>query len=167
MSNEPSDLSTQLSPAAGARLINLQTRLDGAQHHPSVVVLAMLQPLMRHTQITSAAVTAAGGRPALDDDDALNSWDDVVWVQPEMLVLGLPSRSLDDAVEAFVAIADMPVWRDIPATYLNQIYVADLGDSLIDDIELLAGLLHPNRCDAPAPERARRVSPLIRTELRL
>lgn len=167
MSNEPFDLPTQLSTAAGARLTNLQARLENARHRPSVVVLAALQPPTRHAHITAAAITAAGGRPALDDDDAVHSWDDVIWVQPEMLVLGLPSRSLDDAVEAFVAIADLPVWRDLPATYLNQIYVAAIGDSLIDDIELLAGLLHPDRCDAPAPERARRVSPLVRTELRL
>jgi ABC-type Fe3+-hydroxamate transport system substrate-binding protein len=152
---------------AAARIADLQQALAGIRHQPSVAVLESLQPPALCARVVHAVVAAAGGRPAFDDGDLVHTWDDVLWVQPEMLVFSLPGRSLDDMIAEFVAVADLPVWRDLPATYLNQIYAADLGASPLDAAELLAGLLHPDRRPAPTPERARRVSPLVRVELRL
>lgn len=157
------------SPAASsddARTLAVQESLSGIRHRPSVVVVAATQPPTSHPQITAAMIEAAGGRPALDDADVVSSWDDVVWVQPEMLVLALPGHTLDEIVAAFTAVADLPVWRDLPATYLNQIYAAVPGPQTADAVELLAGLLHPDRCTPPTAEQARRISTLVRTELR-
>jgi hypothetical protein len=149
-----------------ARTRAVQENLSGIRHRPSVVVLAATQPPALHPHVTAALVEAAGGRPALDEADVVNTWDDVVWVQPEMLVLALPGRTLDEIVAEFTAIADMPVWRDLPATYLNQIYAAILSSQSSDVVELLAGLLHPDRCTPPPAAQARRISTLVRTDLR-
>lgn len=169
MSALPGDLDSfaAADPRAAAQLAALQQALSDIRHRPSVAVLDALQPPLLCPRITSAVVAAAGGRAAFDDGDVVAAWDDVLWVQPEMLVFALPGRSLDEAVAEFVAVADLPVWRDLPATYLNQIYAADLGTSQLDAVELLAGLLHPDRWPAPSTDRARRVSPLVRIELRL
>jgi len=168
MSALPGDFASFIDgdPRAAARLAALQQALSDIRHRPSVAVLDALHPPSLCPRITSA-VAAAGGRAAFDDGDVVAAWDDVLWVQPEMLVFALPGRSLDEAVAEFVAVADLPVWRDLPATYLNQIYAADLGASQLDVVELLAGLLHPDRWPAPSNDRARRVSPLVRVELRL
>ncbi len=165
-----------LTASLRARLDAVRAGLCGVAHRPSVAALEWLDPPFAPGHWVPEQIALAGGRPALGDAGAHSAritWDDVSWAQPEMVVLIPCGYSADAAAAAFDAIAALDVWRDLPATYLNQIYAADAnglfsrpGPRVVEGVEVLAQLLHPNRFGKPDPSQALRVSHRVSTHLR-
>jgi iron complex transport system substrate-binding protein len=161
--------------ALRARLDAVARALNGIAHRPTVAALEWLDPPYAPGHWVPEQIELAGGQPVLGQTGARSEcchWDDLIHVQPEMVVMLPCGFDVDGATSEFVRVSGNEVWRDVPATYLNQLYAVDAnayfsrpGPRLIDGVELLAGLLHPNRVAPPGADRARRVSPLVAVEL--
>ncbi len=169
------DAAAQLIAEMRARLDAVRQSVSAAAHRPTVAVLTGVSPLFGGEAWIMEQVEVAGGRPMIGDEGQparTHSWDDVVWVQPEMIILAPRGCSVLEGVRQFNTLSDHAVWRDLPATYLNQIYVADgglfaqPGLSAIAGVEVLAGLLHPDVWPFPSAAQAARVSQLLRINLR-
>jgi iron complex transport system substrate-binding protein len=108
-------------------------------------------------------VTAAGGVPVLGrsrDRSFRTTWQRVVAAAPQMVVcapcgfgLAESSRLAATVVAAGVLPGGVPVWAvDANASFARP------GPRLVDGVEALAGILHPDRAGPPDPAIARRIA---------
>lgn len=169
------DAAAQLNGEIRARLDAVRQSVSAAAHRPTVAVLTGTSPLYGGEPWIMEQIEWAGGRPMIGDEGApprVHSWDDVVFVQPEMIIVAARGCDVPEGIRQFNALSDQPAWRDLPATYLNQIYVADgglfaqPGPGAVTGAEVLAGLLHPDKHPFPSATQAARVSQLLRIDLR-
>ena len=153
---------------------NLQIRVDKlgemwvtVQHKPTVAALEWLDPPFAPGHWVPEQIEFAGGQSVLGTAGAPSAritWDDVLASQPEMVVCMPCGYDLAGCVAQFEAVRDLNDWRDMPAPYLNQLICVDgsaffsrPGPRVVDGIEILAGLLHPQRVQHPSSRAAVRV----------
>lgn len=169
------DAAASLAAAYRERLEAVRRSVSAPAHRPTVALLTGLSPLFGGEPWIMEQIEWAGGRPMIGDEGQparAHSWDDVVWVQPEMVILAARGCDVPESIRQFNTLSDLAVWRDLPATYLNQIYVADgdlfaqPGPGAISGVEVLAGLLHPDVWPFPRAAQAARVSQMLRINLR-
>jgi iron complex transport system substrate-binding protein len=101
-------------------------------------------------------------------------WQEVLDALPEIIVLALCGYDVRRAQRDYDLLRTYPDFESIPATRDNRIYLVDAsaffarpGPRIVDSLELLAGILHPERfsefadnslvqrCSAAAPIRIR------------
>ena len=127
------------------------------------VVLEWIDPPFRSGHWTPELVEIAGGVEPLGrkgEDAARVSWEDVRAASPELLVLACCGYRVERT------LADVPIlrrqagWDDLPAVRAGEVYAVDgsaylsrPGPRIVDSLELLAGILHPERFPEPAAVR--------------
>ena len=109
-------------------------------------------------------VEFAGGLDALarkGTDSVRITWDEVRRWAPEILLLSLCGFNAHKALEQAPQLFSAPGWLDLPAVKSRRVYAVDAnayfarpGPRLIDGVELLAHLLHPQIFDWPGPTDA-------------
>jgi iron complex transport system substrate-binding protein len=79
------------------------------------------------------------------------SWDDVVAFAPEVIVVAPCGYSMADALEQVTLLATKPEWASLPAVKSGRVFAVDANSyfarpapRLIEGVELLAHLFHPN-----------------------
>jgi iron complex transport system substrate-binding protein len=110
----------------------------------------------------------AGGREELGIPGGPSrqiDWQDVVAYEAEVIVLMPCSLDLQRVADEFEVLTALPGWDSIPAVRSRQVYAGhtDLfsrpGPRLVDGVELLARVLHPELFAQPlAAELALRIS---------
>ena len=80
------------------------------------------------------------------------SWDQVLDAQPEVMVLALCGYNVTRAQRDFELLRTYRAFESIPAARDGRIYLVDAGalfarpgPRIVDSLELLAGILHPDR----------------------
>jgi iron complex transport system substrate-binding protein len=142
----------------------LQSRLDtissavAGRPRPTVTVLEWVDPPFTAGHWVPDLVTAAGGNPVPGRPGQLSvtaSWDEIAACRPDVVVVAPCGYHLDGAVDQARAVASRlpgtPVW----AIDADGIMVRP-GPRLVDGVEALAALLHPDAV-ATVPGRAQRV----------
>ena len=153
------------------RLASVRQALDDTAHRPTVAALEWLDPPFAPGHWVPEQIEIAGGNPVLGRKGRPSTrctWEDVVSTQAECVVAMPCGFDLDGSVREFLNVASHDVWRDLPATYLWQLYAVDAtsyfsrpGPRVVDGVEILAGILHPYRWPAPGPDRALRVNDIV------
>ncbi len=153
------------------RLARVREALDDIVHRPTVAALEWLDPPFAPGHWVPEQIEIAGGNPVLGHKGRPSfrcTWDDVIYTQAECVVAMPCGFDLAGSVREFCNVASLEVWRDLPAMYLRQLYAVDAtsyfsrpGPRIVDGVEILAGILHPNRWPAPGPQRALRVNDLV------
>jgi iron complex transport system substrate-binding protein len=174
--NTPSD-ATALVQALHERLDRVRMAVKDGVHRPTVAALEWLDPPFSPGHWVPEQIEIAGGRCALGEAGQPSQridWDDVIGSQAEMAVMMPCGKDIAGSVQAFIDVADQPVWRDLPATYLWQLYAVDAsayfsrpGPRVVDGVEILAGMIHPHLWPAPGPEQALRVNDVLQTQMRV
>jgi iron complex transport system substrate-binding protein len=105
-------------------------------------------------------VAAAGGEPVAacpGGRSAQTSWDSIAAARPDVVVVAPCGFNLDGAAaqaeHVASRLASVPVW----AIDANGIVVRP-GPRLVDGVEALAGILHPDRAAVVPAGRVRRIS---------
>ena len=151
---------------ARAVVSSLQARLDavaagvGDSVRPRVVCLEWLDPLMAAGHWVPEMVELAGGRELLGRKGAPSrriEWSEVGDAAPEVVVLMPCGFDAERARLALPLLERLPGWQDLPAVRDGRVYAVDAssyfsrpGPRLVDGVEILAGLLHPERPSAEA-----------------
>jgi iron complex transport system substrate-binding protein len=157
---------TETEQAAGHLVATLRQRLAAVadrvagRDRPAVAVIEWVDPPFTAGHWVPDLVVAAGGRPVAAQPggrSAQTSWDQIAAAQPELVVVAPCGFHLDDAaVQAELAVRQLPslpVWA-IDADGL----VVRPGPRLVDGVEALAAILHPE-AGVPAPAgRTRRIA---------
>jgi iron complex transport system substrate-binding protein len=135
---------------------------------PRTFVLEWTDPPYNAGHWIPDMVAAAGGEPVLARPGEYSvplDWATVVGAEPEVVVLAPCGYSLDGTRD--LAVHDERLRAELAQTPAGsgQVWAVDAssysvrpGPRLVDGVEVLAGILHPEAWDAPAPERAELVT---------
>jgi iron complex transport system substrate-binding protein len=132
-----------------ARLATIERRVAGLRR-PRVACLEWLDPLFNGGHWVPEQVRIAGGQDVLGTAGARSreiAWDDVVAARPE-IVIAMPcgwdaARAAHEA-EALPRIGDARIVGVDGAAYFSR-----PGPRLVDGVELLASIFHPDAVRAP------------------
>jgi len=150
----------------GTRLVNtLQARMEAveqqaarAAHQPSVACIEWVDPLMvgGHWMPTLAAM--AGGQPVLGTPGAPApriTWDALRAADPDVIVVMPCGFGLERTRREATALIQQPGWNDLQAVRAGHVYLTDgnhyfnrPGPRLVESLEILAEILHPDRFPA-------------------
>lgn len=145
----------------GGRLIGeLQQRIARvvqgvarAERHPRVALLEWLDPLYCAGHWTPELISIAGGSNVLGEvgEPSLRiTWSALQETRPEVLVIACCGLTAQRAARDWAGMADAQAVRTLEAVRNDQVYLVDgnayfnrPGPRLIDSLEILAGILHP------------------------
>lgn len=134
-----------------------------------VWVCEWLEPPYSAGHWVSAQVEAAGGQEVFQRVGLPSTRvapEAVVDRAPEVIVLApCGFHVVDDVEREARRVTLFPGWEDLPAVKSGAVWAVDAssyysrpGPRLVDGMELMARILHPELCGAPDPHRARRVT---------
>jgi iron complex transport system substrate-binding protein len=156
-----------------ARIDAVERRAGATETRPRVAVLDWLDPVMVAGHWIPGMVDLAGGRYGLAERGARSrprEWDEIRAYDPEVLVAAPCGFELDQTARNLSDLTDREGWGEVTAVREGAAYAVDghhyvnrPGPRLIDTLEFLAGVVHPEAFDAPPPDAVRPVSALAGT----
>lgn len=145
------------------RIRAVRERAERPERRPGVVVVEWLEPLFGSGHWGPELVRLAGGTELLGRegrDSTSISWESLVASDPEVLVFACCGNPVERTLAELPALRARPGWDELAAVRNGRVFVADggayfsrPGPRLVDSLELLAGVLHPDLFPAWAPER--------------
>jgi len=157
------DRAEALIGSAERRIEAVRSRVAKARHRPRVFCAEWLDPLCCCGHWVPEQVEIAGGFDPLGRkwaDSVRVTWDAVREAAPEVLILMPCGFDCKGAWERARWLTEQAGWEDLPAVRGNRVFAADggyfnrPGPRVIDGVELLASLLHPDLCAWTGPMTA-------------
>jgi iron complex transport system substrate-binding protein len=162
-------------PAAEDLVESLEARIEAVRERaepldrPRVFCVEWFDPVFASGHWIPEMVQIAGGEDALGlagQDSRKISWDQVLAYDPEVLILMPCGFEADRAVEDLPLLARNEGWRSIAAVKRGAVfatsssaYYSRPGPRLVDGLELMGQMIHPETFGSEMPpERARQVS---------
>lgn len=161
--------------AATELLADLRARVDAVRarvpsgDRPSVALFDWLDPVMVAGHWVPELVEIAGGQfelGAAGQEAGPIEWDRVRGTDPDVLVAAPCGFSVGHTNETFADLTGRPGWQDLRAVRDGRVFVMDgnhyvnrPGPRLVDTVEALAWVLHPDAFDAPPEELVEQFSP--------
>uniref|UniRef100_A0A061S2I4 Cobyrinic acid a,c-diamide synthase n=1 Tax=Tetraselmis sp. GSL018 TaxID=582737 RepID=A0A061S2I4_9CHLO len=127
---------------------------------PRVVSLEGLVPLVLGGFWIPDIKRLAGGDEVLQepgDGARVIDWDELRAASPEVLILSPCSMEPKRCLGEVSQLADLPGWWSLPAVVSGEVYICEHvyfsrpGPRLVDGVELLAHILHPETVDCTIP----------------
>jgi iron complex transport system substrate-binding protein len=158
------DRAAELVADLRARVERVEAAVDGLDR-PRTVVLDWLDPLMVSGHWVPDLVERAGGAFGLADPgerSTTREWAAVAEYDPEVLVAAPCGFGLDRTLGETEALTDRSGYADLAAVRAGRAHALDghryvnrPGPRLVDTLEHLAGLIHPEAIDCPPTDVAR------------
>jgi iron complex transport system substrate-binding protein len=162
------------TPERAAELVRgLWARLDAVRgavagkDRPRVVCLEWLDPLMVAGHWVPEQVDAAGGIDVLGEIGARShviSDKELAAAQPELIICMPCGYRLEQTVEQTASLTKIKGWAKLPAVRAGQVFAVDgswyfnrPGPRVVDGIEMLAKILHPEAWRGPVPQGFERI----------
>jgi len=149
-----------------ARIDHVHCRTEALTlaERPRVTLIEWLDPLMIGANWTPDLVALAGGEYALAQSGRHSvcvPWETVRQYNPQVLLVAVCGFDLNRTLSEARQLQQLPGFSDIAAVTEGRVWVLD-GDvhfncpspGVVDTLELLAQLLHPQRVPGPATVRA-------------
>lgn len=149
------------NPVAGERVVaELEARVEAirertraASDRPRCFLMEWIDPPYSAGHWNPELVEIAGGKEPLGrrgEESVRIEWQRALEAQPEVIVLSCCGYSIERARRDLPILRGYPGWRDLPAVRDCRVYAVDgnayftrPGPRLIDGLEILAGILHP------------------------
>jgi iron complex transport system substrate-binding protein len=152
------------------RVQEMKARLDrvrglaGGSSRKRVYAMEWLDPPFSGGHWVPEMVEIAGGIEVLGKPGEKSARIDagqIIATQPEVVVLMPCGFSLERTIEEYHRTRFFPGWSDLPAVRHGELYAVNgsayfnrPGPRLIDGVEILAEILHPERCRDLAPSNS-------------
>jgi iron complex transport system substrate-binding protein len=158
-----SDEADKIIRSARARI---QRTIELVRHEPRprVLCLEWTDPCYCCGHWVPEMVEIAGGEDALGrkgSDSVKIPWPEIASWSPEVLIVGPCGFDTRRAMELTRQLLKQPGWSEIPAVRRETVFAVDAnayfarpGPRVVDGIELLAYLLHPDVCPWHGPADA-------------
>jgi iron complex transport system substrate-binding protein len=142
-------------------VVELAARLEcvkertASERRPRVFCLSWFDPLMSAGKWISQMVELAGGDARLGSPADASSHIAVDRLQeeaPEVIFIMPCSFSQSRTAREWASMRDLSPWKDFPAAREGRVFALESslfhrpGPRLVDGVELMAALIHPNRC---------------------
>src|SRR5215469_6909003 len=147
----------QFITCARARLQRISDIIKKAKHRPRAFCLEWIDPYYCCGHWVPEMVELAGGQDALGRkgaDSVRISSTDIAGLSPEILVVSPCGFGVEEAAEQAKQLLQQPSWNDFPAVLNDRVFAVDAnayfsrpGPRVVDGVELLAHLIHPELCD--------------------
>jgi iron complex transport system substrate-binding protein len=154
--------------AAAELLADLRSRVEAVLERaadlerPRVAVLDWTDPVMVAGHWVPGLVETAGGAYGLEEPEGRSrprEWSELREYDPEVLVVAPCGFGLDQTLEHLDTLTDRPGWADLTAVREGRAYAMDghhyvnrPGPRLVETLEYLAGVVHPEVFEAPPSE---------------
>jgi iron complex transport system substrate-binding protein len=153
--------------AAYRYLASLQERtatvLDTLRQHrmplKRILLMEWIEPIYNCGHWIPFQIAQAGGIDMLSNpagDSIVTPWDKIVRYNPEVLVIAPCGFTTSRSLEELNLLTQKPEWKQFQAVANKQVYVVDFdlftqpsASTLVDGIELLAALFHPQLFTVP------------------
>jgi iron complex transport system substrate-binding protein len=159
---------------AEALVATLEARIEAVRARAAdaprrrCVLLEWIAPPFRSGHWGPELVAIAGGVETLGrpgEDAARVAWQAVLDAAPDVLVLACCGFDVERTVADVPRLREAPGWETLPAVRAGEVWAVDgssyfsrPGPRIVDSLELLAAILHPDRFPARFPAHvARRV----------
>jgi iron complex transport system substrate-binding protein len=136
------------------RIDAVKARTAQLAHRPRVALIEWLDPPFSCGHWNPELVRLAGGVEGLGREGERSrtlAWEEVVAWQPEVVVIACCGFSAERTMEELPLLEAVPGWGDLPAARSERTYVMDgsqyfsrPGPRLVDSLELLAHVIHPD-----------------------
>ncbi len=140
----------------------LQERVEACQQatitlgdRPHVLCLEWTDPLMAAGNWVPELVVLAGGEnlfAAMGQHSPWLEWQTLIDTNPEVIVLMPCGFDLEQTRQAALDLAQHPQWQSLQAVQQHKVYLVDgnqyfnrPGPRLVDSLEILAEIFHPDR----------------------
>lgn len=147
-----------------ARIAAVAARAADADTHPSVLHVEWADPLMCAGHWVPEMVELAGGVNTFGDKDTGTfqlEWDEVVARQPEIIIMMPCGFDVSRGLQDVPLLAQREGWASLPAVRNRRVYVVDAGaytsrsgPRLVDGLEIMAEMIHPELFSGYIPESA-------------
>jgi iron complex transport system substrate-binding protein len=135
-----------------ARIEAVRVRAAALPDRPRVFCMEWLDPIFSAGHWMPEMVAIAGGRDELAaHESARTEWEAVCRWAPEVLILTPCGFNAAQAAAQAGLVRRRPGWSDLPAVRRGAVYAVDAsayfacpGPRLVDGVELLAHLIHPD-----------------------
>jgi iron complex transport system substrate-binding protein len=127
---------------------------------PRVLCLEWVDPPMAAANWTPELIEIAGGRHELTKTgihSTYTDWQQIINYQPEAIFIAPCGFDLPRALQEVDLLRKRPGWADLPAVRQGRVFACDgsayfnrSGPRLIDTLEIIAHLLHPDLFESPA-----------------
>lgn len=148
-------------PAANDLIADMQRRIEAVtaripnRPRPSVVVLEWTDPVFSASNWAPELIEAAGGTPLVSRKGQHSTaipWDHVVDAKPDYVVVAPCGFDLERSLREVSVLERLPGWFDLPAVQNGRVTFADgnkyfnrSGITIVETVEILAEILHPDR----------------------
>ena len=164
------DRATELVSDLRSRIQQVEKRAASAETTPRVSVLDWMDPVMVAGHWIPEMVELAGGRYGITEPEGYSKpteWQTVLDFDPEVLIAAPCGFSLEQSLEHSQELTDRDGWDSLSAVRAERVYAME-GDAyvncpsprMVDTLEYLAGLIHPELFDRPPEEVSRSFSTL-------
>ena len=146
---------TRLSADLSARIADIGEKTGAIADRPSVVCLEWIDPLMAAGNWMPELVTLAGGRPLLGETgrhSPRTDWAQLQRADPDVLILTACGFDLERTLQEQAPLVQHPSWQALRAVAKDRAFATDgnayfnrSGPRLVESLEILAEILHPNR----------------------
>ena len=160
--------------AAHVAAFNMRSRLDGVKRalagvseKPRVACVEWLSPIIVAGHWVPEMVSIAGGTDALAEPGAPSArveFERVAEAEPDAVILMPCGMDATQARAEFNALPDRERWESLDAFKNGRAWAVDSGalfsrsgPRLVDGVELMASLLHPDEFNAEAQRSAERI----------
>jgi iron complex transport system substrate-binding protein len=143
-----------------ARIDAVVQRVQRATSRPRVALLEWLDPPFSAGHWNPELVRLAGGVDGIGREGAKSRtlrWEEVVAYQPEVVVISCCGFTTERSMQDVPLLDAVPGWNDVPAVRNGRVFVTDgaayfsrPGPRLVDSLELLAHVIHPDLHPLPA-----------------
>ncbi len=136
------------------RIARVRSRTAGVTRRPRVACIEWLDPPFCGGHWVPEMVEAAGGADPLGhagEPSRRMTWDDIRAVKPEVAVLMPCGFGVERALAEYRQAMIPPAWTETPAVRGGRVWAVDAnacfsrpGPRLVDGLETLAAILHPD-----------------------
>jgi iron complex transport system substrate-binding protein len=137
------------------RVANVRERAATIPDPPCCFLMEWVDPPFCSGHWGPELVETAGGRDPLGrrhQPSAQIEWEEVLNARPEIIVLALCGYDIDRARRDYESLRRFPGFNSVPAANNGAVYVVNAsayfarpGPRIVDSLEILAGILHPEQ----------------------
>ncbi len=145
----------ELIAKLSARVETVRERATKISRRPQCFLMEWVDPPFCSGHWGPELVEIAGGHDPLGRKHQPSrqiDWQDVLDARPEVIVLALCGYDVDLARRDYELLRRFPNFNSLPAVRTGAIYVVDAsayfarpGPRIVDTLEILAGILHPEK----------------------
>jgi iron complex transport system substrate-binding protein len=156
---------------AASLVASLQARIDAvaataatATSRPRVLHLEWVEPLMCGGHWLPEMVELTGGINCFGSKDTGSfrlEWSEVIASQPEVIIVMPCGFNVERACQDVPVLARQEGWATLPAVQQGRVYIIDAGaytsrsgPRLVQGLEILAEMIHPELFSGLIPEGA-------------